>query len=342
MGDTIIRTRRLILSLLDDDDAAFIVELLNEPAFKQFIGDKRVHTLQEARDYLRTGPRANYDKNGFGLLRVGLVDDTPAGICGLLWREGLDQPDLGFAFLQEHWGRGYAREAAAAVLEYAARVLSLTQIIAIVSADNLRSIALLGKLGFHYQDRVRLPGETDDVFRYHLTTIATPQPAGKLRRAAGRDADALSALAFRAKAHWDYDANFMASCKDELSYSREQFDVAGNRTYVYERDGQAVAFYVLEQKEHSGIELEALFVEPDCIGQGIGSYLLRHAQAEAALLGAHRLIIQSDPNAAGFYLAAGAVAMGQRESGSIAGRMLPLFELRVRPARDQRNDFDGA
>jgi len=108
-----------------------------------------VADLDGARRYIEDGPRAMYRQFGFGLNRVALKDsDTPIGICGLLQRESLPCPDIGFAFLPEYRARGYAREAADAVLQHAMLILRLKKIVATVHPDNLASIKLLDKLGF--------------------------------------------------------------------------------------------------------------------------------------------------------------------------------------------------
>jgi RimJ/RimL family protein N-acetyltransferase len=96
-------------------DAAFVVELLNDPSFLQHIGDKGVRTEADACRYLETGPLASYARHGFGLLRVGLRESgEPVGMCGLLKRDWLPDPDIGFALLPRFWRRGYALEAASA------------------------------------------------------------------------------------------------------------------------------------------------------------------------------------------------------------------------------------
>ena len=107
-----LETERLLLTHLDPADAAFILELLNEPSWLRFIGDKNVHSLDDARRYIENGPMAMYAAKGFGLYRVALKEtDTPIGICGLIKRDTLPEPDIGFAFLPRAWGAGYAREA---------------------------------------------------------------------------------------------------------------------------------------------------------------------------------------------------------------------------------------
>ena len=164
----LLRTERLVLRELGDADADFIVRLLNEPSFLHFIGDRGVRTAADARRYLLEGPIASYARNGFGLHLVELGDATPIGICGLLWRDTLDAPDIGFAFLPEFWGRGYALESAAAVLAYAHQVLRVARVVAIVSPDNDRSIGVLGKLGLRFERTITWPEEATELNLYGI------------------------------------------------------------------------------------------------------------------------------------------------------------------------------
>lgn len=162
----VAETARLVLSRLTTDDSAFVLELVNEPSWLRFIGDRNVHSLDEAAGYLARGPLASYEANGFGLYLVCVKESgEPAGMCGLIRRDALPHPDIGFAFSPRHWGRGYAHEAAAAVMEHA-RELGIATVLAIVNPDNERSIALLGKLGMRLQGTTRMPGESADVLVY--------------------------------------------------------------------------------------------------------------------------------------------------------------------------------
>lgn len=164
-----IRTDRLELRQFRDDDAGFILELLNEPEFRRFIGDKGVRSLDDARDYLQQGPIASYAEHGFGILRANCAMSGDAlGMCGLVWRQEFDDPDLGFAFLARHWSKGYASEAARTVLEYARVELGLRRVIAMADDDNRASVRVLEKLGFEFETRVTMPGETSDVGRYAI------------------------------------------------------------------------------------------------------------------------------------------------------------------------------
>lgn len=162
-----IETERLRVSRLTYDDCEFIFELVNEPSFIQYIGDKCVRNLDDARAYLANGVIGHYEKHGFGLYRVSLkTDGTLLGICGLVKRDEFDHPDLGFAFLKAHWSNGYAYESSLAVLDYGLNRLGLKRIIAMADGANQSSTGLLDKLGFRFERMARMPGESEDVRLY--------------------------------------------------------------------------------------------------------------------------------------------------------------------------------
>ncbi|MEM8601922.1 MAG: GNAT family N-acetyltransferase [Bacteroidota bacterium] len=148
----VLTTERLTLRHLTEADAPFLLRLLNEPSFLRFIGDRGVRTEADAQDYLRTGLWARYADLGHGLYAVERqTDGVPLGICGLLKRDTLDAPDLGFALVQEYWGQGYAHEAARAILDNEVPTLGLGRVLAITVPDNVASIALLERLGFRFE-----------------------------------------------------------------------------------------------------------------------------------------------------------------------------------------------
>jgi len=151
-GRLIHETPRLRLRELTAEDAAFILELLNEPAWLRFIGDRNVHSLEDARGYIARGPAASYVKNGYGLWAVALRESgEPLGMCGLIRRDSLPHPDLGFAFLARHRGRGYAREAAAAAVALARERFQIARLLAITDPDNGASQAVLEHVGFVFE-----------------------------------------------------------------------------------------------------------------------------------------------------------------------------------------------
>jgi RimJ/RimL family protein N-acetyltransferase len=174
----VLETERLILRHFNPTDAPFILALLNEPSFLRYIGDKKVRTLDDARQYILNGPGASYERHGFGLYQVELKDShTPIGMCGLLKREELPQPDIGFAFLPDFWNKGFAFEAAAAVLTDARERLQLNRILAIVNPDNEASIRLLQKLGLRFEGNLKLAADRDEIKLF--ATGSTPDQAMK-------------------------------------------------------------------------------------------------------------------------------------------------------------------
>ena len=153
----IIETERLVLNRLSTDDTGFIYELVNDPDWIKFIGDKNVHSLEDAGGYITEGPVASYQQNGYGLYLVERrADHVPVGICGLIKRDALQDPDVGFAFLPVHRGQGYATESAAAVLAYGRKVLGLERVLAVTAPDNEASIRVLEKIGFRYDKMIQL------------------------------------------------------------------------------------------------------------------------------------------------------------------------------------------
>jgi RimJ/RimL family protein N-acetyltransferase len=161
---TVLETERLSLRKFTVDDAQFILRLLNEPSFIRYIGDKQVRNLEGAEAYILNGPVASYERNGFGLYLVALRESyTPIGMCGFLKREELPDPDLGFAFVPEFWSKGFALEAAAALLRDARERLKLQRILAITSLDNEASIKLLERLGFRVERVTQLAADLEPV-----------------------------------------------------------------------------------------------------------------------------------------------------------------------------------
>jgi RimJ/RimL family protein N-acetyltransferase len=143
-----------------ETDAGFVLRLVNEPSFLRYIGDRGVRNLEDARRYIADGPVAGYARFGYGLMRVERKSDgTTIGMCGILKRESLPDPDIGFSFFPEFWSQGYALESAQAAMAHARSALGLGRIVAITTVDNEPSIRLLGKLGFRFERMVRMGDE---------------------------------------------------------------------------------------------------------------------------------------------------------------------------------------
>jgi [ribosomal protein S5]-alanine N-acetyltransferase len=162
----VLETDRLLLRRLTLDDAEFIFRLVNDPLWLRFIGDKNVHDLDGARRYLREGPLDMYQRYGFGMYRVEeRASGMPAGMCGLIKRDTLPDVDVGYAFLPEFRGKGYAYEAAAAVLVHGNRVFGLRRIVAITTPSNETSIRVLEKAGMKFERLLELtPGDPVNLF----------------------------------------------------------------------------------------------------------------------------------------------------------------------------------
>ena len=157
---TLFTTERLYVRKLVPEDAPFLLALFNAPNWLQYLGDRNIKTMEAARTYLEEVYIKGYEENGYGAWLVILNDGgAPIGLCGLFKRSYLDQPDLGYSFLPEYEGKGYAFEAASGTLTYALDSLKLTELLAIVSEGNQRSKRLLEKLGFSFKELVSPPEE---------------------------------------------------------------------------------------------------------------------------------------------------------------------------------------
>jgi RimJ/RimL family protein N-acetyltransferase len=170
----ILETPRLLLRKFSTDDAPFMLQLLNEPTWLQYIGDRNVRTEDEARQYLENGSLKSYKDHGFGFYAV-IHKETQktVGTCGFVKRDFLEHPDFGFAFLPEFTGQGYAFEVTAAAMDFAEQMLQLKKVEAITTPDNKRSIQLLIKLGFRFEKSIMVDNE--ELFLFN-TTLMPRQP----------------------------------------------------------------------------------------------------------------------------------------------------------------------
>jgi RimJ/RimL family protein N-acetyltransferase len=160
----VLETDRLALRWITTDDAEFMLELLTDPAWLKFIGDRGVRDVEGAREYLAKGPIEMYARTGFGLYLTELKrDGTPIGLCGLVKRDTLDDVDIGFAFLPRFRSQGYAYEAASATMGYARDALGLRRVVAIATPDNHASARLLERLGLRFERMVRLGDGTEEL-----------------------------------------------------------------------------------------------------------------------------------------------------------------------------------
>lgn len=166
----ILHSERLSFRKLEQGDAEFIIGLLNSPGWIKYIGDRNVHNTTQAIDYLEKGPMKSYHDNSYGLWLVVIREnETPIGMCGLLKRDYLEHPDIGFALMPEFIGKGYGQEMAMAVFKYARQELNLEQIMAITLPENKASIRVLETLGMCFVKTVESNNGTDE----HLLLFAS-------------------------------------------------------------------------------------------------------------------------------------------------------------------------
>lgn len=170
----VIQTTRLNLRWLAESDAEFILDLLNQPSWLKFIGDRGVRNLEDARAYIKNGPLAMINTYGFGLYLTEIkASRTPIGLCGLLKRETLNDVDMGFAFHPDFWGHGYANEAARACMNYARDQLQLERLVAITLPANNASIRVLEKIGMRYEKEISL-GSSNEVLQLYAKQMHKP------------------------------------------------------------------------------------------------------------------------------------------------------------------------
>ena len=165
----IIETERLILRKIEESDCEFVYSLLNSPGWLKYIGDRGIKNLNDARTYIRDIVKILYDQRGYGPYGVRTkLNNSLIGFCGLFKRDFLEDADIGFAFLPEHSGKGYAIESASAVVEYAKNVIGLKRIIAITLEVNDRSINVLKKLRMNFKEKIIYPGSGEELLLYSI------------------------------------------------------------------------------------------------------------------------------------------------------------------------------
>ncbi len=160
----ILETERTILREIVETDAEFILDLLNQPTFIKYIGNRNVKTPAKAREVIENRYRQSYRDFGFGLYIVELKEtNMPIGFCGFVKRDFLPDADIGFAFLPQFEKKGYAFESADALMKYGRDVLSLKRVLAITTKDNESSQRLLEKLNFKFERMIKVPSDAEEL-----------------------------------------------------------------------------------------------------------------------------------------------------------------------------------
>lgn len=163
----IAETERLIIREVTSADAEFMLALLNSEGWLNFIGDRGVRTVSEAENYLKERVISSYSENGFGMYNVvSKATNEVMGMCGLVNRPTLDDIDIGFGFLPQFFGKGYAYEAATAIMNLAVNDLKIEKIVAITTVDNIRSQKLLEKIGLSIVKQMKIEGDDAALYLY--------------------------------------------------------------------------------------------------------------------------------------------------------------------------------
>lgn len=165
----LLETERMVLRRVTLDDAGLMLAVWNDPAFIRHVGDRGIRTLEQAEAALKEGAFKLYEEYGYGPYCMSLKKDgTQIGICGLFRRDNLDDPDIGFGVLPDYCGKGFAGEAAAAVVAHARDDLGIEYLTAIVSPENVASIGLIEKLGLRFSRGITMPGDEDEISLYGM------------------------------------------------------------------------------------------------------------------------------------------------------------------------------
>ena len=168
-AQSLIETERLRLKPVTVDDAALMLAVWNDPAFIRHVTDRGIRTLEQSREAIREGAQKLFEDFGYGPYCMSLKSDgSMIGICGLFKRDNLEDPDIGFSVLPDFCARGFAGEAAQAVVAYARDTLRISTLTAIVSPNNAPSIGLIEKLGLTFERMVIMPGDDDAICLYSM------------------------------------------------------------------------------------------------------------------------------------------------------------------------------
>ena len=323
----ICETERLRIRHFTEDDAAFILRLLNEPSFIRHISDKGVRTLDDAVAYLRKGPMASVQIHGFGLSRVELKATGEAiGMCGLIQRPNFGDVDVGYAFLPEFWSQGYASEATRAVLDAAVRERGLRRVIAVVNPDNLESSRMLEKLGFRFEKMVQLVAGEPEIRQFGLALSACV-------RLSPADAPAYRALMLQAYAlHPDAFTSSVAE-REALPLSWWQARLAGDavaKDVVYGAFHQGVLAGVVgltfdgREKARHKAHLFGMYVPQQYRRLGLGRQLVNTAlgvaRARPGVQVVQLTVTDGNSSAQGLYAACGFQVFGVEPFAVAVGR----------------------
>ena len=331
-------TERLTFRRFTTADLENVVRLNGDAEVMRFL-DGGPHARAEIEGRVLPELIADQRENGLGRWAAETSDGTFVGWFSThavvpddgpmeFWAPADDPTtvSIGYRLSRAAWGQGYATEGAKALLRWAFLTLKASEVVASTMAVNAGSRNVMEKSGLRHDRTVHidwpdpLPGTEHGEVEYRLRRDEWIT----LRPARSDEAEALTELVMRSKAHWGYDEAFMAACREELTLRPE--DLARRRAFVATAGDELAGIATLDGAPPEG-ELGTLFVDPAFIGQGLGKRLYRHVTALARAMGFASLSIDADPNAEPFYKAMGAIRVGSTPSGSIPGREVPLMRV---------------
>ena len=167
-----METERLILRPFTLDDAEAWLPLITLPEIIRYTGAPPVSTVDEAREILRARPLRDYAVHGYG--RMAAIEKSSGrlvGFSGLKYLEDLGEVDVGYRFLPDCWGKGYATESARVLMEQGVREHGVKRIVGMVHPENAASSRVLEKLGLVYERPLELDGH-GVAYRLYATAAA--------------------------------------------------------------------------------------------------------------------------------------------------------------------------
>lgn len=160
-------SERLLIRPTSEQDAEFIYQLLNTPKFIKYVGDRALHSIEDAKKYIQVKIHPQLIELGYSNYSlITKADNTKIGVCGLYNRAGVDGIDIGFALLPQYEGLGYAFESSNILIKAGFEEFKIDEIKAITSKGNISSKKLLERLGFDMVGTTKLPDEDEEILLY--------------------------------------------------------------------------------------------------------------------------------------------------------------------------------
>lgn len=274
-------TDRLIIREVTEEDAAFILELVNTEGWLRFIGDRNIRNLETARQFLLNGPMHFYQTRGYGSYCLALKENgTPIGMCGLYRRDTLNFDDLGYALLPEYEGKGYVTEACDFILKEARVKLNKGGLLAVTSQNNERSIRVLERLNFRKAGFYRFDRDTEELFCFRLDFQEIPTEEPYMISIS----DELSTVEKEiVREIWNTEYPESLLLKTAVDFEDYLNKLKHQRHFLLSTiDGQIQGWGCSFERE--GLRWFAMILRREIHGKGLGSFLLKRIKQEETTL----------------------------------------------------------